>query len=234
MEINKTVIVNKIQKLIDLNNGVHKFNATFSLSSERPFTMAIADMDNLEHAEYKQIEGEIEGEIDYYEEKEKDFYILLKAPEDTSVNIKIVINDLKNEVLNKKEMDENNIEEMPQHTGIDDIFEAEGHPKQAMPQQPHQQMQMPPQMQYNMQPNIPISDDDDKVEDNSIVGFCTKHKSYIIAATVLISAYYIYKHPEITEKIKNVFVKAPSVTDKPSATPKIVDNISATLDGLDI
>jgi len=222
MEINKDLIVGKIQKLVDLNNGFHHFKTSFKLSSEKPFTMAVADMDGLEKAEYKQVEKEIDGEIEYTEEEEKDFYILLKAPEDTSVKVDIIINDLKNEVINKKEME--NIEEQPQHTEIEDIFEADGHPKMVQPQQ------MPPQMQQQyMQPPLQ-EDEDDEVEES----FFEKYKMYIIAITVFIIGYYIMTNPELLEKIKGMIGMKAVENVIPPKTPKADINLSAQLDGLDL
>lgn len=246
MIIENEYTINNILQLVDLNQTFINFKATFDIKADNKdnkFMISIVDEEQLEDEskiEFNSVIGHIDGEIDNTNDKYKNFYIALKSLNETKVNVKIDIKEIKEEIeennindLNTYSLNKNNTmnEEIPQRTSVNDIFDDEQEFNMEQPIQtqiPQQTQQEPIQTQSIPQQPIqqpiqqeliqqePIQEDSDE---ETILEKIIKHKYYILAIVVVFIAYYLYTNPEFSNKLISLFSNSNQTINIPKSFP---------------
>lgn len=184
MSINKTVTLDTIKQLIDINGDATNFKADFTVTAPNGdnFYMLVVDQNKLDSGEelqYREVRGSESGSILADKNIYQNYYLVLKSDRPIPVEINI------------------NFEPLP-------LKELDYQPK---PFNPPQASQQPPQQQPNATPVPPKSLTQSKPNDNS--GLPSYWKWILIAAVVIIGGYFLYKF--YMESQKN---KGGAVTDK--------------------
>ena len=245
MIVEKEYNINDSLQLIDLNQEYINFTAKFDIKSEDPtsnFMMSVIDEELLEDESkinFNAVVGHIDGDIENNNDTYKNFYIALKSKKPTKVNVKIDIqnNDVENNNdLNTHSINKNNtMEEEPQRTSLNEIFNDE------QPQQ-ESEMEMPVEMEQHHQPapkkkrkkksapepepelmyEEPVYEEPvpEPEPEQSLLDKIIEYKYYlfVIAIVGLIYYYIAYVDPSLSESVMNM-MKSKSPKSSPKSSP---------------
>lgn len=256
MIIEKEYSINDSLQLVDLNQEYINFTAKFDIKAEDPtsnFMMSVIDETFLEEDDkinFNAVVGHIDGDIENNNDTYKNFYIALKSKKPTKVNVKIDIqnnnvennNDLNTHSINKN----NTMEEEPQRTSLNEIFNDEQPQQEPEMEIPIEMEQHQPILKKKRKKKVvpepePVYEEPMYEEpvpepepEQSLLDKIIEYKYYLFVIAVVGLIYYYIAHvdPSLSESIINM-MKSKSPKSSPKSSPvasPIANLIKAPID----